>query len=250
LAAALHNVNGLYVGADSTGPSAGSEIGWAVAGGLKINLPWARGDEFWVQGTWARGATNYLGFNPFVHTAGQWATYGGARVAGAGACPVGGAATCGTFAGAWMLDGLYGGPAGTGGIALTEGWSILAAIQHYWTPSLRTSVFGHYTSLNFGANATAKFCGGFIPGVAANMVVGLPAGCNPDFDIMQVGTRTVWSPVRNLDIGVEVLYTKIDQSFVGTWNLPAQGGRQAGLYTAADHDVWSGTVRFQRNFWP
>ena len=66
---------------------------------------------------------------------------------------------------------------------------------------------------------------------------------------MQIGTRTIWSPVRNLDIGVEVLYTKLDQNF-GTWALGSSGSRTNGNYLAADQDTWSGTLRFQRNFWP
>ncbi|HET9902535.1 MAG TPA: porin, partial [Xanthobacteraceae bacterium] len=73
--------------------------------------------------------------------------------------------------------------------------------------------------------------------------------CNPDFAVWQIGTRTVWSPVRNLDIGLEILYTRLEQNHVGTW-LTGQGTRPGGEYTARDQDTWSGTIRFQRNFWP
>jgi hypothetical protein len=239
LAAAIHDVQGLYIGPDSTGPSAGAETGWALAAGIKLNLPWAQGDQFYVQGTWARGATNYLGLNPFVHTAGQYAMYSGAR-----------GAIDQSFGSGFTLDGLYGtGSDGLTHFSLVEGWSILAAIQHYWTPSLRTSVFGHYTSLDYGATATDLFClggAGVLPGTSG--VAG--EVCNPDFDLFQVGTRTVWSPVRNLDIGVELLYTRLNQSHVGSYNLTAAGSRPAGAYIADDQDTWSGTVRFQRNFWP
>jgi hypothetical protein len=240
IAGAIHDVNGAYVGPDATGPSAGAETGWAVAGGVKLNLPWAQGDEFYVQGTWARGATNYLGLNPFVHSGSQYALYSGARPVGG--CTVG--VACGRFAAGWTLDGVFDGT----GISLVEGWSVLAAIQHYWTPSLRTSVFGHYTSIDYGAAATAKFCAGgaaILPGMGGRAGV-----CNPDFALVQVGTRTTWSPVRDLDIGLEVLYTRLDQNHTGAWNLAANGVRPAGLYTAADQDVWSGTIRFQRNFVP
>jgi hypothetical protein len=94
--------------------------------------------------------------------------------------------------------------------------------------------------------------------VASGLIAAV--NCNPDFDLIQIGTRTTWSPVRNLDIGVEVLYTKLNQSFGNAGSainpvgagaiLPANGSRPAGTYTWDDQDVWSGTVRFQRNFWP
>ena len=34
------------------------------------------------------------------------------------------------------------------------------------------------------------------------------------------------------------------------FNFAGAGGRAAGLYTPARKDVWSGIMRFQRNFWP
>ena len=246
IAAAIRDVAGLYVGPNARGASAGNATGWAVMGGVKFNLPWAQGDEFWVEGTWARGAANYLGLNPFVHASGQWATYDGGR-------PVGGCAglpSCGRFAGAWFLDGVFDG----NGVSLTEGWSILAAVQHYWTPSLRTSVFGHWTELRFPGDARTKFCTGAALGVVGASASIAPINCNPDFNILQIGTRTIWSPVRNLDIGVEVLYTRLDQKFTNIggpgWTLGNNGSRPGGSYEASDQDVWSGTIRFQRNFWP
>ena len=109
----------------------------------------------------------------------------------------------------------------------------------------------------FCTGLTASANGGPIPvGTAA------PAGtvrlnpnatggiCDPSFAVWQVGSRTIWSPVANLDIGVEVLYTRFDQNHVGNWLLASQGSRPAGLYTSRDQDTWSGVLRFQRNFWP
>jgi hypothetical protein len=238
LAGALHDVNGAYLGPNGSAlsPSAGSELGWAASAGVKFNLPWARGDQFWAQATWARGATNYLGLNPFVHSGSQYARYSGGRGAADQSIGL-----------AWTLDGVMDGT----GISLVEGWSVLAALQHYWTPSLRTSVFGHYTALDYGASATTAFCAGAAATAptAGNASLTPGAACNPDFNLMQIGTRTTWSPVRNLDIGVEVLYTKIETN-VSSWDLGASGSRPAGTYLGEDQDVWSGTVRFQRNFWP
>ena len=33
-------------------------------------------------------------------------------------------------------------------------------------------------------------------------------------------------------------------------SFPGAGGRAAGLYTPSSENVWSGILRFQRNFWP
>ena len=102
--------------------------------------------------------------------------------------------------------------------------------------------------MSVGTGARAAFCGGLA--AQAFFHAFTTNGCNPDFAIAQVGTRTIWSPVANLDIGVEVLYTRLDQNFNGAFLVPANGARPTGFYTARDQDTWSGVLRFQRNFWP
>jgi Porin subfamily len=122
-------------------------------------------------------------------------------------------------------------------------------------------VFAGYLELDFGTNGVANspatlFCTGLATPGAVGAVGGGGVGtsplvvCDPTFALWQIGTRTIWSPVRNLDIGVEVLYSRLDQNMVGAWNLGASGARAAGLYEARDQDTWSGLIRFQRNFWP
>ena len=249
LSGALHEASGSYHGANLLGGEAPDGFGFAVQAGLKFNLPWAQGDEFWVQGTWARGATNYLGYNTFVHTGTQFAMFSGATPIGA--CitlAAQGQGSCGTLGAAWAFDAVFD---VNNGLALTEGWSFLANIQHYWTPALRTSIFGHITSVEYGATGRAIFCGGPANAPAAGQIsTATLATCNPDFRTAQIGVRTIWSPARQFDIGVEVLYTRLDQNHVGFWNVGSVGARPAGGYTAQDQDTWSGTVRFQRNFFP
>lgn len=258
--AALHDASGSCFGTfcnpGGVSTNAGNATGWAVGGGLMFNLPWAQGDQLWLQGTFARGAASYLGFNKFVAND-VFAMYsnGGATTIAGGLGGVG----IGSVGLAWGFDGIF--QTGTG-VALTEGWQFNAAAQHFWTPSLRTSVFGGVSSLRFPGAATTRFCtgAGAITGApGAPLAAGGPGGatpaflggvCNPNFSVVQVGTRTIWSPVANLDIGVEVLYTRLDQNFVGNWLLGASGPRAAGVYTARDQDTWSGLLRFQRNFWP
>jgi Porin subfamily len=155
------------------------------------------------------------------------------------------------------VDGIF--QTGTG-VALTEGFQIGAAVQHFWTPMLRTSVFAGYAQLDFGTNGVANSAATLLCTAPAAGPSAIPPGaaiagaapgiCDPSFALWQIGTRTIWSPMRNLDIGVEVLYSRLDQNMVGSWILPASGARSAGLYEARDQDTWSGLIRFQCNFWP
>ena len=64
--------------------------------------------------------------------------------------------------------------------------------------------------------------------------------------------------MTNLDIGLEVMYTKIETAFAGgRTNCVRRGLHRrrlpAGIpvvHNIQDNDVWSGILRVQRNFWP
>ena len=45
-------------------------------------------------------------------------------------------------------------PNGCGGstIQLTTAWSVQAAYEHFWTPSLRTSLVGAYTDISYNGD--------------------------------------------------------------------------------------------------
>jgi hypothetical protein len=63
--------------------------------------------------------------------------------------------------------------------------------------------------------------------------------CNPGGNIAQVGTVLRWTPVKNLTLSAEALYSMIDTKQVGTY---ANG-------TIADNNsTWTFGVRAQRNF--
>ena len=126
---------------------------------------------------------------------------------------------------------------------------------------MRTSVFGAYTATDYNANATNIFCSSPVgpvrtfAGATPNFATGPVLGCNPDFNVWGVGARTIWNPVPNLDIGLEVVYTKIETKHRSgrgrvLLNFGGAGGRAAGLYNPSSEDVWSGILRWQRNFWP
>ena len=50
-----------------------------------------------------------------------------------------------------------------------------------------------------------------IPGIAGAFAAVNPAAlnsCSPNYSFFEIGSRTQWNPVAQLDIGLEVLYTK------------------------------------------
>jgi hypothetical protein len=215
--------------------SLGNATGYAIGAGVKFNLPFAPGDELWLQGTYAKGAISYLGPNKFNGTDSVGIWRGGAPGVGGGKFTVAAA-----LDGVALLD---------GSISMPSGYQFTVAAQHFWTPGLRTSVFGGYLNWKYDDAANFALCNGAAIGAATPKGAG--SNCNFSFAGWQVGTRTIWSPVANLDIGVEVLYSKIDQQHEGFWTFAsANGSRPAGSYQAADADMWTGTVRFTRNFWP
>jgi hypothetical protein len=72
----------------------------------------------------------------------------------------------------------------------------------------------------------------------------------------QVGSRTQWNPVSQLDVGVDVLYSKLNTELAGSNVTTNQvtsklnGLFGSGPMSFADQDVWSVMFRVQRNFWP
>jgi hypothetical protein len=146
---------------------------------------------------------------------------------------------------------------------------VAAAVEHYWTPALRTSLFGSVTGWDPGSTGNAIMCNSPNTAVRINNGPGAPigvpnfgtnplsggaiAGCNFAFDVWGVGTRTIWNPVKNLDIGVEVMWSEVHQNMDASkiwFNFGGGGNRAAGLYAPADEGMLSGMFRVQRNFWP
>ena len=115
---------------------------------------------------------------------------------------------------------------GNGGwdIKTSSGWQVSAGIQHYWVPTFRSSIFGSYAQVD-GVNDYEGYT--FIP----------------DLTEYRIGAQAVWSPVKNLDIGVEGLYVHAENKY--------------NVYDAATNtyykdkfsdDAWEARLRVQRDF--
>lgn len=256
IAGALHQVRAGFYGnnvaplipnvgsAEFTGQAPADRWGFALMGGVLANVPIAEGDKFWANVVYADGAIAYTGLSQF----GSFGTF--SRFSG------------GSVGAAWALDGVFAntvGPAASGlvgsGIQLTKALSFGAAFEHHWNPSIRSSVFGVVTDVSYPGAAKAIFCSSPVgpvrtaAGGVPNFATGAVVGCNPDFLVWGVGTRTVWNPVRNLDLGAEVMYSRLDQNMSGVLlNFGGAGGTPAGNFTPQNESIWSGLLRVQWHF--
>ena len=192
------------------------EWGWAVQGGVKINLPMlAAGDHLFLQAAYADGALGYLGWS------GQFGT---GRIA----------------------TGVLGGPTLTiadvsvdalGRTQTATGWSVVAALRHFWTPTLRSELVASYSELKLGYTLANR---------AGTGLVARPL----DPKELIVAGNLIWSPVSGLDIGVEVLYTRTDlrQPVLAVNDAGGRTALGAGGRLVKNDDAWAGRLRIQRDF--
>jgi hypothetical protein len=246
VSAAAHQVAASYYGIGTGGGATGvpvfteanghpgDEWGWAVSGGLRLNAPMiGPGDYFQTQVSFTEGAIKYA--SSLGGAAGFQNKWEGNR-----------------FAFGQFTDATFNGTRVTGtGIDLTTAWSVFASYEHFWTPALRTSLYGSYLDVSYNASATAAFCAR----VAAATTGGGGAGCTPDFRSWAVGSRSQWNITKDLYVGIDVIYAKLESgsigssgAFITTANLP--GGKSAGFYTNSDLDAVAATWRIHRDIVP
>jgi hypothetical protein len=233
----MHDASGAYYLTPNlvTNGHPNDKYGWAAAYGMAFNLQ--GGDQFGFNVCYSQGAAGHCTNNGFYQF------YNSNTSVGLG----------------WTTDGVFG--TGTD-IQLTTVWSALAGYQHIWSPKWRTSLFGGYVNVDYSATATAlinssqvaaSVCNTGQPGAVAGTftaVTALPGNsCSPDYSFYEIGTRTQWNPVAQLDIGLELLYTHTNTAYKGPAIVPVNGSRPA-VFNIDDQDVWSAMFRWQRNFYP
>jgi hypothetical protein len=194
---------------NSTGTAAGVEkedSGWAFGAGLRLNAPMlGQGDYVQAQFTYAEGAALYVASNGGV---------GFNLTSDNGA----------TFHRGPIFDAVV---TAAGDVERTKGWSVTAGYEHRWNPQWKTSLFGAYGQFKYSDAASAVL-------VPANAL----ATSSANWSYAQIGSRTVWTPVPNLDLSLEVMYNHLDTAFA------------TGTAVYEDKDWGSGIFRIQRNFYP
>ena len=174
-----------------------NEYGWAIQGGLKLNLPFiAPGDLLYLQAAYSEGALSYSGAQA---TLGQ-------------------DLNSNNFTNRFNVNVNEAAIDAFGRQHLTKGWSVVGALQHYWTPQLRSAVFGSYSKLDYDSILRTGFGpAGVLPIATVNGVTNFGNALNlalsptlRDYTVSVIGSNTIWSPVKDLDIGIETVYQRID----------------------------------------
>ena len=212
ISAATHEIN---VGNLSTNPAAGaggvltgirhanSVQGWGVQGGVKINLPAiAPGDTLYLQGAYANGAQSYAGY-----------------------CMVAGCyAQSNTGFDTQKFEQYFADASVnpfTGQLQTSTSFSAVASYLHYWSPEWRSALFGSYGEQDFSASArlaqgalfslvnpSGNSFGTNGVGVPGTRFYQLSQALRDTYQYV-VGGSLIWSPVLDLDIGVEAFYTQM-----------------------------------------
>ncbi|MGI6244363.1 MAG: porin [Pseudochelatococcus sp.] len=213
LSGALHQLNSgtIY---SPWGGEWGSRVdttyGWAVQGGVKLKVPQlGKGDVLWLQAAYADGALSYIGLGNNV-------TIG--RVANS------------------VADGyVYNVTDANGNVVNADlktasGWNLTAAGVHYWTPSIRSTLWGSYTDVEYNTGVATQTYG------TRNL---------RDFSVWQVGSALIWSPVSKFDIGVEVLYGRVERDSFSYYNTAT---KQFVFDRSRNEDQIQTRLRLQRDF--
>jgi hypothetical protein len=276
---AIHEVGGGYFASAATGGTctgAGgfntcngapdTKIGFAVGAGIKVNFPMiGPGDYLQAQVNYTQGASRYAAVTPagtsspaiFGEGTGQGSTMGfgtfqdgvfcGAGVAGA-AVVVAGTTVC---------------PAGGSSIQLTTAWSVQAAYEHFWTPSLRTSLVGGYTDVSFNGTANTQMCASMGAAGSTSAAISAPGGvaaciANPganDWSYYSISSRTQWNITKDFYVGLEGFYGHLNTASKGALvTYTSAGGvasaQPSGVRVLDDQNVWVYRMRVHRDIVP
>jgi hypothetical protein len=230
--AALHDASGGYFSPVALTPTTagpivegnghpGDKYGWAATVGFLVNNPFGLpGDTVAGQAVYSKGAAGYA-----TAAWGPTAVFGSGTNVGLG----------------WMEEGVF----TTGSnVELTTVWSFNAAYEHRWNPQWRTSVYGGMFGVEYDGAAKTAVCTNL-----ANIVITARTNCDPNFSMSGLGSRTMWNPVPDLDVGLDVVWWHLNTAFGGGLaNLGQNGAKPAGTYTISDKDAVSAIFRVQRNF--
>jgi hypothetical protein len=214
-----------------SGPTPSDKIGGGVNAAFKFNVPTGVNDALYIAGGYSVGATtNVLG------NIGQGSSFG---IFGNSNGIVGG----------YVFDSVYDTRTGAGQ-QLTTTYGGTIAFEHGWNAQWRTSVFGGAQVIDYNATANSILCSRFGAGSASGTLSNAATTCNMDYRVAGVGSRTYWTPVRDLTIGLEVMWTNHHSGNKGaTYLQPAANNfKPAGVYQVKDQDVFSGMFSVRRFF--
>ncbi|MFG1411932.1 porin [Xanthobacter sp. VTT E-85241] len=231
LSGALHQVVAITplnsasypTGVSYIGQSTDTTWGWALGGSVEIKLPViSPGDSLYIQANYADGALSYLGLSGTTQ----------GRATSLGSTDINTFGSFVSYGGAFypLADAVWNGS--NLSFDTESGWALQGQYRHYWMPNLRSALYAGYVDVSVPQNTVGA----------------------ADVKMWQVGLNTIWSPVKNLDLGLEVLYSKVEGGNNTLANnvsyFPTAVGTLSSVTSGVggSTDVWSGGLRAQRNF--
>lgn len=206
------------------------DYGFATQLGVQFNLDkalpevFSPGDKLWLQASYEVGATGYIMGTNIAFEGGPVNAndfYG----FGNGGAKAGNGWNFRAFDCIWTA---------LGHCDKSRGFVGLAALKHYWTPTLSSGLFGSYMALRYSGAAKADVGGG----------IGAV-----DSDEYIVGSNLVWTPVKNLDIGAEAVYLRVNHLNRPVGLAPDSLLNSVGLPSwKARNGTVEGRLRLQRSF--
>ncbi|MCP3409060.1 porin [Bradyrhizobium sp. CCGB01] len=229
---AAHDNHVAYYGATETTGHPDDKWGWAVQLALSIkNIPTGAGDVINISGVYTDGATRYN----FQNLAGSsFSMFGSSGVAYQ------------SVGFAFAPDTVF--ITGSGQESV-KSWGFRGAYTHNWDPYWNTAIYGAYAGLQYGNLGKTAICGATGTGGFFGSLAGV-TGCNPDFNIGQIGLITRWTPVKNLTFSADFTWTHLDQKFSGVVASAGAGAiaKPAAAYELKDQDSLTLLLRAQRNW--
>ena len=218
LSAAYHALTtnaGPFAGTSGQGFGHSDTDGFAVQGGLRVKLPMiAAGDDLWLEGAYEQGAYLY-------QDSGQYLNQGFTSPALAGFLHVDHDVVALHIPGA---------PVGSYQLEKVNGFSALAAFNHYFSPNFHDVLFGSYEQTGYGNRV--KNIDWTLGGIG-------------DGSEYRVGNQFLWDPVKNLEFGLEFDYLHIDQTLAHNAGVAATA-LPAGV--ALNPDAFETRLRVERDF--
>ncbi len=218
LSAAYHQINTqtASLGAGGAQFLTRDSDGFAVQGGVQIKLPMlAAGDDLWIQGAYQQGAYLYQDSDGNMSNGFYNQIVGGYTREDHDAYAI------------YNGNGSY-------SLALSRGYSVMAAINHYFTPNFHDVLYGSYEHSDYGNRAAS-----------ISWVQGGIGGAEQ----YKIGNQFLWDPVKNLEIGIDFMYTRIDQSIPGV-NTALNGVGPVALPAGItkNPDSFMTRLRLERDF--
>jgi len=217
LSAAYHQIQtteGAFAGTNGQGFVGKDDDGFAVQGGVRLKLPMlAAGDDLWVEGAYQQGAYLYQDSAAYMNQGFSSALLGGFQHIDRDAIAI---HTPGTTGGSYSLQ-------------KGEGFSVMAAFNHYFTPNFHDVIFGSYEQTSYGR---AKNFDWTLGGLG-------------DAQQYKIGNQFLWDPVKNLEFGLEFDYARLEQTLA---HNPGQAATALPVGVSKNPDAFEARLRVERDF--